>query len=128
MRRLNPFSKYRSTGTGASRAMLPPGHRQTVNVRAWMVWFVSLCFVLFQFFLQLSSAEMIGGLMKSFSLNASGGSLLAGSYYYVYVLLQSPAGMMIDRYGPRRVLSVVLCWLCWVALFLLSLKPLGLLW
>lgn len=65
-----------------------------------------MSFVLFQFFLQLSSGEVIDGLMKSFRLTAFGGGVLASSYYYIYVLLQIPAGMLLDRYGPRSILSV----------------------
>jgi|SRR3990167_125953 len=72
---------------------------------AWSIWVVTTAFVLLQFFLQLSSGEIIGGLMKSFALTAFGGSVLASSYYYIYVFLQIPAGMLIDRYGPRNILS-----------------------
>jgi len=79
---------------------------------AWLVWFVAAVFVLFQFFLQLSSGEVIGGLMKSFALTALGGGVLASSYYYIYVLLQTPAGMLLDRYGPRGILSFGALFVC----------------
>lgn len=72
---------------------------------AWSIWGVTTAFVLLQFFLQLCSGEFIDGLMKSFSLTAFGGGILASSYYYIYVFLQTPAGMLIDRYGPRSILS-----------------------
>ncbi len=73
---------------------------------AWSIWSVTTAFVLLQFFLQLSSGEIIGGLMKSFALTAFGGGVLASSYYYIYVLLQAPAGLLIDRYGARGILSI----------------------
>ena len=88
------------------RGALPPGQRFSHNSRAWMVWIVSLSFVLFQFFLQLSFGEMVSVVMKSFDLSATKSGVLASSYYFVYVFLQMPAGMLIDRYGPRRILSV----------------------
>lgn len=84
---------------------------------AWIVWSVSAVFLLFQFFLQLSSADIVDGLMSSFSLNALGASVLASTYYYVYVTLQAPAGILIDRFGPRRLLTLgaLVCALgCWV--------------
>lgn len=84
---------------------------------AWSVWVVAAAFVLFQFFLQLSSGELIAGLMKSFALTAFGGSILISSYYYIYVALQIPAGMLMDRYGPRGILSagaLVVCVGCFV--------------
>ena len=73
---------------------------------AWLIWSVSAIFVLFQFFLQLSSGVIVEGLMKSFSLSAFGGGLLASAYYYIYVSLQAPAGFLVDHYGTRRVLSI----------------------
>jgi MFS family permease len=84
---------------------------------AWIVWSVSAVFLLFQFFLQLSSADIVGGLMESFALNALGASVLASTYYYVYVTLQAPAGILIDRFGPRLLLTVgaLICGLgCWI--------------
>ncbi|MCX7120447.1 MAG: MFS transporter [Gammaproteobacteria bacterium] len=73
---------------------------------AWSIWAVAAVFCFFQFFLQLSSGEIIASLMKSFALTAFGGGLLASSYYYIYVTLQIPAGMLMDRYGPRIILSL----------------------
>ncbi|MDP1573579.1 MAG: MFS transporter [Coxiellaceae bacterium] len=77
-------------------------HRMRI---AWFVWFFAAIFVLFQFFLQLSSGVIIEAVMKSFALSAFGGGFLMSSYYYVYVLLQTPAGVLIDRYGPRWILG-----------------------
>lgn len=73
---------------------------------AWIVWGVSMLFVLFQFFLQLSSGEIINGLMRDFSVSAFGGGILASAYYYVYVALQTPAGLMVDRFGTKRLLTI----------------------
>ena len=86
-----------------------PGALKTARKKrmrlAWWVWFVAAVFVLFQFFLQLSSGEVISALMKTFALSAFGGGVLVSSYYYIYVLLQTPAGILMDRYGPRGALS-----------------------
>lgn len=87
------------------------------NILAWVVWSVSAVFLLFQFFVQLSSADIVGGLMESFSLNALGAGLLASVYYYIYVALQAPAGILIDRFGPRLLLSLgalVCASGCWI--------------
>src|SRR5689334_19956382 len=89
---------------------------------AWSVWVVTTAFVLLQFFLQLSSGEIIEGLMKSFSLTAFGGGVLASSYYYIYVLLQTPAGMLIDRYGARGILSISALNVCIGSLLFASAK------
>lgn len=78
---------------------------------AWIVWAISACFALMQFAIQLTSSDIITGVMHSFGLSAFGGSLLISSYYYIYVLLQIPAGLLIDRFGTRRILTIsaVIC-------------------
>lgn len=72
---------------------------------AWTMWFVAELFALMQFSLQLSSGAMVGNLMDTFVLTACGGGLLSSVYYYIYVSLQTPAGMLLDRFGPRRLLG-----------------------
>lgn len=72
----------------------------------WIIWSISALLLQLQFSLQLTSGQMISGLMQSFSVTAFGGSVLASSYFYVYVLLQAPAGMLMDCYGPRKLLTI----------------------
>lgn len=71
----------------------------------WVIWGISMLFTVFQFFLQLSSGVLVDELIKSFSITALGAGILTSMYYYVYTLLQTPAGMLMDRYGPRLLLS-----------------------
>ena len=82
------------------------GTPNRLPARALLIWFISSFFVLFQFFLQLTSGDIITGVMKTFSASVFKASVMISSYYYIYVLLQAPAGMLVDRYGPRRVLSL----------------------
>lgn len=85
------------------QAMMP---RKNPGFRGALIWAASLTFVLFQFFVQLSTGEIVGGLMNDFHLSAAGAGFLASAYYYMYVTLQTPAGILMDRYGPRLLLSV----------------------
>jgi MFS family permease len=71
----------------------------------WLMWLTSLSFVLFQFCIQLSSGVMIHDLIQTFHLTALGAGVLSGSYYFIYVFMQTPAGILVDRVGPRRLLS-----------------------
>lgn len=88
------------------RRMRRVGRRYHRPVMSWVVWAIASLFVLFQFSIQLSSGQMISGLMHSFSLNALGASVLVSTYYYVYLVLQVPAGIVMDRFCPRKVLAV----------------------
>lgn len=75
------------------------------STMAWIVWVISACFALLQFSIQLSSSSIIDGLIQDFHLSAFSAALLLSSYYYIYVVLQVPAGILIDRFGPRRLLT-----------------------
>ena len=52
-------------------------------------------------------------------MSARGFGLLSASYYYAYVPMQVPVGVMMDRYGPRRLLSVA-CLICVVGTFIFT--------
>ncbi len=73
--------------------------------RAHLAWVSAISFMIFQFTFQLSSGALVHPLMRDFGLTASGAGLLTSSYYYIYTLLQTPAGMVLDRYGAKAVLT-----------------------
>lgn len=72
----------------------------------WAIWLIATGFVLYQFQLQMCSGPMVKSLMQDFSITALGAGILSSTYYYVYALMQMPAGMLIDRFGARRLLSI----------------------
>lgn len=74
--------------------------------RAWLIWGITALFVLFQFSIQLSTGVIVNGLESSFHIHAFAAGLIASAYYYVYVTLQTPAGLLMDRFGPRRLLTL----------------------
>ena len=42
-------------------------------------------------------------LAREFELSAAGLGLLSGIYFFAFALFQLPLGILLDRYGPRRV-------------------------
>ena len=72
----------------------------------WFIWGSAMGFVLFQFFLQLSSGVMLKQWAQSFSIDALEAGVLGSSYYYIYASLQTPAGLLMDKFGPRHLLSI----------------------
>ena len=69
------------------------------------IWLVSVSFVLFQFFLQLSSGVLIGAIMHEMDLSALIAGALSASFYIVYTALQIPVGFLFDRKNPRLLLA-----------------------
>jgi MFS family permease len=71
----------------------------------WLVWGLGACYVLYQFLLQSSISVMIPPLKASFHIDQVGIGMLSSSFFYTYLLMQIPAGMLVDRLGPRRMLT-----------------------
>ncbi|MCW8469217.1 MFS transporter [Fluoribacter gormanii] len=71
-----------------------------------IIWLVSVFFLLFQFFLQLSSGIIIGAIMHEHQLSAFTAGLLSSAFYYVYTTMQIPVGLLFDRYNTRTLLSL----------------------
>ena len=47
-------------------------------------------------------------LAREFGLSAAGLGLLSGIYFFSFALFQLPLGVLLDRYGPRRVNATLL--------------------
>lgn len=47
-------------------------------------------------------------LVREFGLSAGALGLLSGIYFFAFALFQLPLGVLLDRYGPRRVNAVLL--------------------
>lgn len=78
------------------------------NLRAYkksiIIWLVGISFLLFQFFLQLSSGLVIGAIMHEQHFSALTAGLLSSAFYYVYTSLQIPVGILFDNYNTRSLL------------------------
>jgi MFS family permease len=83
-------------------------HHRSTKWLPWMVWGVSCLFVTFQMLLQTAPSVMITDLQNAFAINTFDVSLLSSSFYYTYLLLQIPAGMLVDRIQPRYCLTFCL--------------------
>ncbi len=73
---------------------------------AWMVWGLGAIFYLIGFYQRVAPAVMTSELMLSFNISAAGLGNLSGIYFYSYVAMQIPTGILADRWGPRRLLSL----------------------
>ena len=82
--------------------------------RLWVGWLIcalAATFYAYDFLLRVQPSIMIRPIMEFYSTNAAGVGLLSAFYYYAYTPLQIPAGLIIDRYSTRMVLtgSILLC-------------------
>ncbi len=72
---------------------------------AFSMWGLGATFYLIGFYQRVAPAVITRELMGEFALGAAAPGNLAPVYYYSYGAMQIPAGVLADRWGPRRVLT-----------------------
>ena len=72
---------------------------------AWLIWGLGALFYLVGFFQRVAPAVMTQELMRDFQISASGLGHLSGLYFYSYVAMQIPTGILADTLGPRKLLT-----------------------
>src|SRR5436189_2947094 len=78
---------------------------------AYVVFLLSATFYLYEFVLQVAPSVMADSMMKTFNVGAAGFGIVSAFYFYAYAPMQLPAGLLFDRYGPRKLMTfaLVLC-------------------
>ena len=84
---------------------MPPKTAPPLSV-AWFVWSLGALFYLMAFFQRVAPAVMTAELMRDFQINAAALGNLSAFYFYSYVAMQIPTGIIADVWGPRRLLSL----------------------
>ena len=70
----------------------------------WFICILGALFYCYEYFLRIMPAVMTTDLMQAFSINATLLGNLAAFYYYAYTPMQLPVGVLMDRYGPKRLI------------------------
>ena len=70
------------------------------------VWGFGAVFYLLGFFHRVAPAVITGELMRDFHISAAALGNLSAFYFYSYVAMQIPTGILADRWGPRRLLTL----------------------
>src|SRR5207245_7830479 len=69
-----------------------------------LVWAVAATFYLAAFYLRSSPAVMTTELMRDFQISASQLGTFSAVYFYAYIAMQIPTGVLVDSWGARRLL------------------------
>lgn len=72
----------------------------------WMVWGLGCLFYFYECLLQVSPSVMSGELMRDFSVTSQTLGILSGVYFYSYAAMQLPGGVLLDYFGPHRLLTL----------------------
>jgi len=71
--------------------------------RAYLAWAAVAIAYAIAFLQRVSPQSITANFMADFSTDAAGVAMLASSYFWGYTLMQIPAGLLVDRYGVKRV-------------------------
>jgi len=70
----------------------------------WVIWLVAALFYAYEFTHRVSPSVMVPELMTQFGVTRAELGHLSAYYFYAYAFWQIPAGILIDKYGPRLLL------------------------
>lgn len=82
-----------------SQSPLPP------LVLAWTIWGLGAALYFIGFYQRVAPAVITNELTLAFGLTAAGLGNLSAFYFYSYVAMQIPTGLLADRLGPRKLLT-----------------------
>ena len=71
--------------------------------RSYIAWATVAIAYAIAFLQRVSPQSVSLSFMHDFGTDAAGVAMLASSYFWGYTLMQIPAGLLVDRYGVKRV-------------------------
>lgn len=72
----------------------------------WFIWYLAVSFFFYEFFLRVTPSVMVDSLMSAFNTDAGKIGAISAIYFYIYAPMQLPVGLLMDRFGPRKLLSM----------------------
>ena len=72
---------------------------------SWVVWGLGAAFYLSGFYQRVAPAVMTDYLMADFRIGAAALGNLSAFYFYSYVSVQIPTGILVDYWGPKKLLT-----------------------
>jgi MFS family permease len=83
-----------------------PGALPIKSIMPWVVWGLGCLFYFYECLLQVSPSVMSSELMRDFSVTSQTLGILSGIYFYSYAAMQLPGGVLMDYFGPHRLLTI----------------------
>lgn len=74
----------------------------------WIIWTIAAGFFFYKYLIQVSPSVMTSDLMHAFQVNGAGLGNLSAFYFYAYLIMQIPVGIMLDRYSPRMITTTAI--------------------
>jgi len=88
--------------------------------RAWFMVTCAGVFYCYQFVIRVFPNVLNNEIMTALGIDAAAFGLMVGFYYWTYSGMQIPLGITMDKFGPRRLLSLA-GFICGIACFIFSM-------
>lgn len=80
--------------------------QQRSSIRASTVYGLAVAFYFYELMILVSPSVMMDDLAQTFQTSAEQLGMVAAYYYYAYAFMQIPVGLLMDRFGPRVLLTI----------------------
>jgi predicted MFS family arabinose efflux permease len=70
-----------------------------------MIWMIASIFYAYQYILRVMPNIMLEDIMHQFNMDAAVFGQYSGIYYLAYCAMHLPIAIMLDRYGPKKVMA-----------------------
>lgn len=92
------------------------------HFRPLLAWVLGSLFFFYAFLLRVAPSVMVEELMRDFAVSAVLLGNLSAFYFYAYAGIQLPVGLLMDHYGPRRLMTAAMT-VCTAGCLLFALSP-----
>ncbi|TAL58849.1 MAG: MFS transporter, partial [Legionella sp.] len=89
------------------------------TIIGWLICGLGAIFYSYEYLLRIAPSVMENALRAHFDLSATGFGAISSIYYLAYVPMQLPVGVLLDRYGPKRLLTIA-CMICVIGTYLFT--------
>ena len=81
------------------------GNIKKGTFRAWLIVICAALFYTYQFIMRVSPNIMHDDITKNFGVDDSSFGFIVGLYYWGYSIMQLPMGVLMDRIGPKKIMT-----------------------
>jgi len=86
---------------------------------SWLICGVGALYYCYEYFLRICPSVMTPELMRVYGLTGAQVGNLSAFYYHAYMPMQILVGLLMDRFAPRRLLTIA-CFLCAIGTYLFA--------
>jgi MFS family permease len=85
----------------------------------WIMWLQAVFFYFYQFIIRVATGNIREPLTLEFNLTASQYGMFSAYWLISYALLQIPAGIVLDKWGTRKIFSIS-AFICGIGTFIMA--------